>query len=147
MAKNFKLLILGLLIFISSQFLISCSNKSTANKIKNEIVVSGRSITNKLNTPTVLFYYVDWCPYCKTTKPVIKKAIDLFSDRIFIYKVDMESNEGKELIDKFVDKSKGIGTPYMQFYNSQGQLMLDYTGPLNYKELTKKIWEAFNIKV
>lgn len=113
----------------------------------NEIVIETETIKNKLGLPTLVFYYVDWCPYCQKTKPVISNAQKTLGNKVFIYKVDMASEEGKDFVSKFIDRSKGIGTPYMQFYNPEGKLISDNTGPLTQDELTKKIWDTFNIKV
>lgn len=119
------------LVVLVSFSLLSCTAEKPAmvlektNSIKkNE--TKPKKITNKQNLPTLLFYYADWCPYCVKMSEVIEKAQQEYSDKIFFYFVDVDSEEGKKISAIYRPQPGGI--PYLQFYKKNGDFVSDLLG-------------------
>jgi thiol-disulfide isomerase/thioredoxin len=96
-----------------------------------------KKITNKQNLPTLLFYYADWCPYCNKMSEVIQQAQQEYSDKIFFYFVDMDSEEGRKIAAIYRPKSGGI--PYMQFYKKNGDFVSEVLGYVDLGALKNEI--------
>lgn len=73
----------------------------------NREVLDNDSASGK--TAELLFFYTDWCPHCKTAKPVWQEMKEEYQDRrINGYKVVFtdvnctnESNEVEQMMDKY----------------------------------------------
>jgi len=70
---------------------------------------------NKEKTAELMFFYVDWCPHCKTAKPVWESLKSTYEtakikDRRIIFTEVNCTNETKE-IEALMDKYKIEGYP------------------------------------
>lgn len=90
-------------------------------------------LTNKDDLPTLVYYFADWCPYCKKFSPIIKKAQEEFKGKVFFYYVDVDQDAGKEFIAKF--RPEGGGIPYTQFYSAKGEYIGEELGLISYEKL------------
>ena len=76
--------------------LSNCWNKPTSN---NPLAYNEQFIGNK--KPEFIMFYVDWCGYCKQTKPVFKKFMDSNRrDNIDIKMLNAEQ-EGESLAKQY----------------------------------------------
>lgn len=81
---------------------------------------------NHKNLPTAVFYYADWCPYCRKMTPILDKAEAKYSGKVFFHKVNVDLPENKAFVAKHRLKRGGI--PYFQYYDKKGKFVKDSIG-------------------
>ena len=74
---------------------------------------------NYNNRPTVYFFYVDWCPHCKTAKPKVDDFIKNNSN-VNVKKINCEKEENKALAQEF--NVKGYPTIVLEKNNKRKEL-------------------------
>lgn len=92
---------------------------------------------NSQNLPTLLVFYTTWCGYCKQITPSVDKLAEEFKGKIFVKKVNIESNEGKALAK--TNKIGGAGVPHIQIYSAKGALVRNELGYQTYESLKEEI--------
>lgn len=73
------------------------------NKIKPNYVENKEFTNNNVDYVELYFFYTDWCPHCKSAKPIwedLKKNTKMIND-IKINYIDVNCETEKELADKF----------------------------------------------
>ena len=107
--KVMTAVLVGILFLIAAFFYYRYYVKPTLNPTykANREVLDNDSASGK--TAELLFFYTDWCPHCKTAKPVWIEMKEEYQDRrINGYKVVFtdvnctnESNEVEQMMDKY----------------------------------------------
>jgi thiol-disulfide isomerase/thioredoxin len=107
--KIMTAVLVGILFLIVAFFYYRYYVKPTLNPTykANREVLDNDSASGK--TAELLFFYTDWCPHCKTAKPVWIEMKEEYQDRrINGYKVVFtdvnctnESNEVEQMMDKY----------------------------------------------
>jgi len=102
------LILLGvfLLVFIAYKTYSQYASNKTAFTANRENVPKG---TNSNNNATLMLFYVDWCPHCKTAKPeweALKseyegKQINGYTISFVEYNCTEETAEISQLMDKY----------------------------------------------
>lgn len=134
MIKKSHLLSLIAVILASSSLLSSCSKLKT-NTTQDDN--SKPKVANSAEIPTYVFYYAQWCGYCHKMAPHVKKAAELFHNKVYFYYVDIDSEEGKEFSKKY--RPEGRGVPFAQYYDAKGNFVNQKIGLISYQELTKTL--------
>ena len=96
--KNLLIILIIIIIFLSlASFIYNNFIKNVLNKNNNE----NKEYVNKNNSNDVLilYFYTQWCPYCKQSMPEIKKFEDYVnglnaenSYKITVTKIDCDEN-------------------------------------------------------
>lgn len=107
--KVMTAVLVGILFLIAAFFYYRYYVKPTLNPTykANREILDNDSASGK--TAELLFFYTDWCPHCKTAKPVWIEMKEEYQDRrINGYKVVFtdvnctnESNEVEQMMDKY----------------------------------------------
>lgn len=75
-AANIQFLLIILIVIVFTLAAIYMYKRSYAGKLKqkyvanNEFSQNGSRAENNLKTADIYFFYTEWCPHCKTAKPV-----------------------------------------------------------------------------
>ena len=73
------------------------------NKIKPNYVENKEFTNNNVDYVELYFFYTDWCPHCKSAKPIwedLKENTHMINN-IKINYIDVNCEKEKELADKF----------------------------------------------
>ena len=107
--KTMTAILVGILFLIAALLYYNYYVKPTLNPTykANREILDNDSASGK--TAELLFFYTDWCPHCKTAKPVWIEMKEEYQDRrINGYKVVFtdvnctnESNEVEQMMDKY----------------------------------------------
>jgi thiol-disulfide isomerase/thioredoxin len=100
-AKNNQVLIIFCI--ISAILLITIAyfvyKKDLFNKIRPDYVENKEFIIKSADSVQLLFFYTDWCPHCKTAKPIwedLKKTTPMINNiKIHYIDVDCETERAK----------------------------------------------------
>ena len=100
-------IIVAIILVILSYFIYKQSTKATTTFYPNRENMPKDTNSNK--TATLMLFYVDWCPHCKTAKPEwdsLKaeyegKTINGYTLSFVEYNCTNESAETAELMDKY----------------------------------------------
>ena len=104
-AKKNKFLIIFCI--ISAILLITIAyfvyKKDLFNKIKPDYVENKEFINKRVDSVELLFFYTDWCPHCKTAKPIWKDLKDTTPaiNNVKINYVDVNCETKTELAEKY----------------------------------------------
>lgn len=104
-AKKNKFLIIFCI--ISAILLITIAyfvyKKDLFNKIRPDYVENKEFINKRVDSVELLFFYTDWCPHCKTAKPIWKDLKDTTPaiNNVKINYVDVNCETEKELAEKY----------------------------------------------
>jgi len=104
-AKKNKFLIIFCI--ISAILLITIAyfvyKKDLFNKIKPDYVENKEFINKRVDSVELLFFYTDWCPHCKTAKPIWKDLKDTTPaiNNVKINYVDVNCETETELAEKY----------------------------------------------
>ena len=99
--------ILSIFVLIISYLLFkNYSLKSDNQYVENRKYTSGG---DKMKSAEIIFFYVDWCPHCKTAKPEWEKVKDQYQGKVINGYTTIfteqncteESKENEELLNKF----------------------------------------------
>jgi thioredoxin 1 len=71
------------------------------------------------NRPTIYFFYVNWCPHCKTAKPIVDNFIKNNSN-VNVKQINCEEKENKALAQDF--NVKGYPTIVLEKDNKRTEL-------------------------
>ncbi|MDR1919868.1 MAG: thioredoxin [Tannerellaceae bacterium] len=87
--------------------------------------------------PAIIDFYADWCGPCKVIAPVLEELAAEYEGRIYIYKVDIDSEGEKELAALFRIHS----IPYLLFIpmGTQPQSLQGAAPKAYLKEIIEKI--------
>jgi len=100
-------IIVGILLVISAYFIYKkMVNSKTSFHPNRENIPKD---TNSNKTATLMLFYVDWCPHCKTAKPewdslkaeYDNKIINGYNLSLIEYNCTNESEEVSQLMDKY----------------------------------------------
>ena len=100
-------IIVGIILVISAYFIYKqFTNSKTSFRPNRENIPKD---TNSNKTATLMLFYVDWCPHCKTAKPewdALKeeydnKIINGYNLSLIEYNCTNESEEISQLMDKY----------------------------------------------
>ena len=106
-------IIIGVVIFLAvvglGIYLYTTTKPATAFHANKERVPEGEGSGSEVKTATVMLFYVDWCPHCKTAKPVwndIKSeyegtVINGYKVSFVEYNCTKETSENQALMDKY----------------------------------------------
>jgi thiol-disulfide isomerase/thioredoxin len=90
-------------------------------------------------TDNFILYYAEWCPHCKTVKPIFdawgasKGSVQINGKTVFVSKVEADAAGSKEKM-----AGKNIrGFPTIMFEKADGKV-IEYTGERN-----ESGWEEF----
>jgi thiol-disulfide isomerase/thioredoxin len=101
-------IIVGILLVISAYFIYKkMVNSKTSSFHPNRENIPKDTNSNK--TATLMLFYVDWCPHCKTAKPewdslkaeYDNKIINGYNLSLIEYNCTNESEEVSQLMDKY----------------------------------------------
>ena len=104
-AKKNKFLIIFCI--ISAILLITIAyfvyKKDLINKIRPDYVENKEFINKRVDSVELLFFYTDWCPHCKTAKPIWKDLKDTTPaiNNVKINYVDVNCETEKDLAEKY----------------------------------------------
>ena len=104
-AKKNKFLIIFCI--ISAILLITIAyfvyKKDLFNKIRPDYVENKEFINKRVDSVELLFFYTDWCPHCKTAKPIWKDLKDTTPaiNNVKINYIDVNCEVETELVDKY----------------------------------------------
>ena len=90
--------------------------------------------SEKENKPIFLFAHASYCPACKKMKKEVfpdKEVGDIFNEHFINVQIDIESEEGKKIVDQF----QVSGTPTLIFLTPDGKIINKTSGFLNKEEL------------
>ena len=76
--------------------------------------------------PTLVFYYADWCPYCRKMMPAVDKVTEEYKGKIFVHKLDVDAAENKAFVAKYRLNPGGI--PYFQYFDKKGKYITESVG-------------------
>jgi thiol-disulfide isomerase/thioredoxin len=90
-----------------------------SSKMNTTYTANNESDTNKNNGPTkeaeMLFFYADWCPHCKTAKPIWYEVADEYENKnINGYKViftEINCTNETDEVEKMMNQYKVEGFP------------------------------------
>ena len=120
MKNGTKLLLITIFGIVS----LSCNGQSESKSKKNEALAKAKTIKiNKADfltkifnyetnseewiylgdKPAIIDFYADWCGPCKTIAPILEEWAEEYSDKIYIYKIDIDRE--RELAAAFGIKS------------------------------------------
>jgi thiol-disulfide isomerase/thioredoxin len=107
-----------LLLLIISAFIIyyyvvpAFSNKGVKYNHNNEHG-TGENVGDK--TAELLFFYANWCPHCKTAKPVWNELKETYSDRVVngytIVFTDVDCSEENDTAEQLMNRYNVEGFP------------------------------------
>ncbi len=138
-----RLFILAVLILVSSVFIISCNNNSSTATFENaeegvQFTSTGLTLlkdqSKKENKPIFLLAHASYCAACKEMINTVftdKETGDLFNKRFINAQVDIESEEGKKMVQDYSIE----GTPTLLFLGPDGQVLNKASGFHNKEEL------------
>lgn len=112
-----------------------------AAKTAQEGPVPPKLDINHRRLPTVVFYYADWCPYCRYMQPILEKQQKKFKNKIYFHSVNVDQE--KAFTAKYRLKQGGI--PYFQFYDKKGNFISDASGAMQEDALIGKLVYNFNL--
>ena len=104
-AKKNKFLIVFCI--ISAILLITIAyfvyKKDLFNKIRPDYVENKEFINKRVDSVELLFFYTDWCPHCKTAKPIWKDLKDTTPaiNNVKINYIDINCEAETELAEKY----------------------------------------------
>ena len=104
-AKKNKFLIIFCI--ISAILLITIAyfvyKKDLFNKIRPDYVENKEFINKRVDSVELLFFYTDWCPHCKTAKPIWKDLKDTTPaiNNVKINYIDINCEAETELAEKY----------------------------------------------
>lgn len=93
--------------------------------------------------PTLVWYYADWCPYCRMMEPSIEKSQAKFKGKVYFHIVNVDSPDNKKFVN--TQRPGGGGIPYTQFYDKHGKYLDDMTGAIPEETLMGKMVINFNL--
>ena len=85
-----------------------------------------------LKSPTIMYFYAEWCPHCKNFMPEWKK----FKEQVAGQKINAVERSCVEYADYCSNVTSLEGYPSIYFIPASGT-PVEYTGPRNAKELLK----------
>ena len=104
-AKKNKFLIIFCI--ISAILLITIAyfvyKKDLFNKIRPDYVENKEFINKRVDSVELLFFYTDWCPHCKTAKPIwnyLKDTTPMINN-VKINYIDVNCETETELAEKY----------------------------------------------
>lgn len=68
----------------------------------------------KGNKPVLLYFWASWCPYCKQDLGVVKDIYPMYRDKVNFIAIDLDINEGAELIANYKEKMGLLGINFAQ---------------------------------
>lgn len=104
-AKKNKFLIIFCI--ISAILLITIAyfvyKKDLFNKIRPDYVENKEFINKRVDSVELLFFYTDWCPHCKTAKPIWNDLKDTtpMINNVKINYIDVNCETETELAEKY----------------------------------------------
>ena len=104
-AKKNKFLIIFCI--ISARLLITIADfvykKDLFNKIRPDYVENKEFINKRVDSVELLFFYTDWCPHCKTAKPIWNDLKDTtpMINNVKINYIDVNCETETELAEKY----------------------------------------------
>ena len=104
LSKNKSLIlwssIAGILLIIIAYFIYK---NYLFNKIKPNYVENKEFINKNVDSVELYFFYTDWCPHCKTAKPIWEdlKNTTTMINNVKINYIDVNCENEKELAEKF----------------------------------------------
>ena len=105
--KTAVAIIVGIILLISAYFIYNKYTNSKTSFHPNREHIPKDINSNK--TATLMLFYVDWCPHCKTAKPewdslkaeYDNKTINGYNLSLIEYNCTNESEETSQLMDKY----------------------------------------------
>lgn len=146
--KNFIFVLLIAMTFFG------CAKKDTATKdaTKEEVQEESTSVSTTLSdeakkaaqehlvkdTPTVFFFFANWCPACRVFKPTLEEVEKKFTN---VKVLRMDVDEQKDLTKSF----KVTSIPTLFFFDKEGKFVESTTGGLANDVLIKQ-FEKINVE-
>ena len=93
--------------FVSAILLITISyfvyKKNIFHKIKPDYVENNEFIDKRVDTVDLYFFYTNWCPHCKTAKPIWNDLKDTtpMINNVKINYIGVDCEVETELVDKY----------------------------------------------
>ena len=98
-------------------------------------------ITKVVGAPGILLVYGDWCGHCVQYAPEYQKLSNLFQKNNFVFsKIESAQVEAPQVTQVIGNISS---YPTIFFHNAQGQILKEYTGDRDSKELLKHICKIY----
>ena len=104
LSKNKQLIlwssIAGILLIVIAYFIYK---NYLLNKIRPNYVENKEFINKNVDSVELYFFYTDWCPHCKTAKPIwedLKNTTNMVNN-VKINYIDVNCEKEKELAEKF----------------------------------------------
>ncbi len=102
--KNIGIILLVIVLLVTGYFIYNQYRNSLPTFSANR-----ENMENSNNTATMMLFYVDWCPHCKTAKPEWEnlksqydgKSINGYTMSFVEYNCTTESDEISQLMDKY----------------------------------------------
>ena len=92
--------IAGILLIVIAYFIYK---NYLLDKIKPNYVENKEFINKNVDSVELYFFYTDWCPHCKTAKPIWEdlKNTTTMINNVKINYIDVNCEKEKELAEKF----------------------------------------------
>jgi thioredoxin 1 len=84
--------------------------------------------------PVLLYFYVDWCPYCKVQSPIIEELEGKYGDRITVLKINAD-----QCPDLLKNYNPFGGLPTIVIFGKEGANKKTYIGLTDKDELEETI--------
>ena len=114
------------------------SSVVSTNKLPDEAIKAAESQLVK-GSPTVLFFFAEWCPACRAFKPTVEEAEAKFPN---IKVVRLNVDEQKELTKSF----KITSIPSLFLFDRNGKFVESTTGGLPIEKLKQEFTRIDSIK-
>jgi len=89
------------------------------------------TISKKENKPLVVMFYATWCPHCNAMKKEVftdAAVVDFYTKNFICMAVDAESDYGKQMKAKFMDKFRVSNYPTFAFLDTNENLLYCTSG-------------------
>ncbi len=122
----------------------------TGNLNKNHFTINGNSVQingiSNIQKPGMLLIYAKWCGHCTTFKPVYKQLCQKLNPNPNVPAFPCYAIEDSDITDNaFKNALDFKGYPTIKYFDQNGVLIGDYSGPRNLVGLSDNICKNYHL--